>query len=66
MDEKTVRAIVEILANRKREYINIICTAIDSRTEETFKRYLCGMNVFLDTICKFARENGIDVSDIDW
>lgn len=66
MDEKTVRAAVEILANKKKEYLNIIRAAKDARTEETFKRYLCGMNVFMDTICTFARENGINVSDIDW
>ena len=66
VDEKTVRAVVELLANKKKEYISIIHETKDARTEETFKRYLCGMNVFMDTICSFARRNNIDVSDIDW
>lgn len=66
MDEKTVRAVVELLANKKKEYISIIHEAKDARTEETFKRYLCGMNVFMDTICTFARKNKIDISDIEW
>lgn len=66
VEEKTVREIIELLAKKKKEYIGIIHGAKDSRTEETYKRYLCGMNVFLDAICAFARKNKIDVSDIEW
>lgn len=39
---------------------------INENTQHVFYSKVGGINIALDKICKFADENGIDVSDIKW
>lgn len=67
MDEKTIiREIITMLAEEKRKYVKISGEAIDKNTQQVFISKVGGINIALDKICKFADENGIDVSDVKW
>lgn len=66
MDEKTIREIITMLAEEKRKYVKISEEVINENTQQVFYSKVGGINIALDKICKFADENGIDVSDIKW
>ena len=65
-DEMTIRAIMELLANEKREYLKTVNESQIDSVKQCFMNRVTGMNIALDKILGFSRKNGIDVSDIEW
>lgn len=63
-DKNTVWEMIKLMSDKKAEYMNMVKEAKSEVTQDIFSRYIRGMDVLLETVRSFAKENDIDISDI--